>query len=214
MFVVRRIALSSLVLGFGLIGSATSQAAGSGGNLPLNGKSRGVASIDTSTSPSPVSFSSTGRLSHLGAFVALGNDLLTPLGASPAVPYSITGTETVVTTNGDDLFGSVTGSGVNKAGATRGTNVVTITGGTGALAGATGSYTETYTGRVFGQVGSSQVGPLTTIIRGHLKLADQYCDPFQGPAGYCDPFSGPATRHHRPGRTHHHRHQHRNRGRK
>ena len=209
MCAARRIFLSGLVLGIGLIGPAVSQAAASG--KTLNGKSRGVASVDTSTNPSPVTFSSTGRLSHLGAFVAFGNELLTPLGASPVIPYSITGTETVVATNGDQLFGSVTGTGVNNSGATRGTNVVTITGGTGALAGATGSYTETYTGRTFGQIGSSLVGPLTTTIRGHISLAGGYCDPFQGPTGYCDPFPGSTTRHHHAGRTHHRHHQRRNR---
>jgi hypothetical protein len=214
MFGARRIFVSGLILGGGLIGPAVSHAAASGTKLSLNGKSKGVASVDTSTNPSPVTFSSTGHLSHLGAFVALGNELFTPLGASPVLPYSITGTETVVARNGDELFGSVTGTGVNNSGATRGTNVVTITGGTGALAGATGSYTETYKGRVFGQVGSSLVGPLTTIIRGHISLAGGYCDPFQGPTGYCDPFPGSSERHHGAGRTHHQRHQRRNRGRK
>lgn len=214
MFVARRIFLSGLVLGLGLLGPVASEAAASGNHFVLNGRSTGVASVDTSTNPSPVTFSSTGRLSHLGAFVALGNELLTPLGAPPVIPYSITGTETVVARNGDELFGSVTGTGVNNSGATHGTNVVTITGGTGALAGATGSYTETYHGRIFGQVGSSQVGPLTTIIRGHISLAGGYCDPFQGPTGYCDPFGGSTASHHHAGPTHHQRHQRRrNRGR-
>ena len=214
MFVARRIFVSGLMLGVGLICPAVSQAAASGTNFRLNGKSRGVASVDTSTNPSPLTFSSTGHLSHLGAFVAVGNELFTPLGAPPVIPYSITGTETVVARNGDELFGSVTGTGVNKSGATRGTNVVTVTGGTGTLAGATGSYTETYKGRIFGQVGSSLVGPLTTIIRGHITFAGGYCDPFQGPTGYCDPFPGSTARHHRASRTHHQRHQRRNRGRK
>ena len=210
MFVGRRIFLSGVVLGVGLIAPAASQATASGRSLLLNGRSKGVASVDTSTSPSPVTVSSTGRLSHLGAFVAFGNELLTPLGASPVIPYSIAGTETIVAKNGDELFGNVTGTGVNNSGATSGTNVVTITGGTGALAGATGAYTERYHGKIFGQVGSSLVGPLTTIIRGHLRLAGGYCDPFQG---YCDPFAGSTTRHHRGGRKHHQQHQRRNRGR-
>ena len=75
MFVARRIFVSGLVLGVGLIGPAVSQAAASGTKLPLNGKSKGVASVDTSTNPSPLTFSSTGHLSHLGAFVAVGNEL-------------------------------------------------------------------------------------------------------------------------------------------
>jgi hypothetical protein len=213
MFMARRILLLGLGLGIGLMGTAASQAAASGKNLSLNGKSKGVTSVDISTNPSPLTFSSTGHLSHLGAFVALGNESYTPLGLPPVIPYSVTGTETVVAKNGDELFGSVTGTGVNNSGATKGTNVVTVTGGTGALAGATGTYTERYTGKIFGQIGSSQVGPMTTIIRGHITFGGQYCDPFQNPTGYCDPFPASTTRHPLAGRRHHQPQQRRNRGR-
>ena len=82
----------------------------------------------------------------------------------------MTGTETLVAENGDELFGTVNGTGVNNAGATGGKNVATITGGTGRFNGASGSYTETYTGAVTSQVGTVISGPVATTIRGHIRL--------------------------------------------
>jgi hypothetical protein len=199
-----------LVFGVGLISPAVALGAPNG-DLTFNGKGAGVASTDISTSPGPVTVSGVGRISHLGEVVVLANDVLTPNGPAPVIPYTITGTETVIVANGDQLFGTVTGTGVNNFGATSGMNVVTITGGTGGFAGATGSYTETYTGQIFSQIGTNVVGPLHTIFRGHITLGAGYCDPFQGPA--CDPLQRPAARDHHAGRTHHQLHQRRHRGR-
>jgi hypothetical protein len=67
------------------------------------------------------------------------------------------------------LFGMVDGTGVNNAGATSGTSTVTITGGTGRFADASGSYTETYTGEVTSQIGTIVSGPITTTIEGHIS---------------------------------------------
>lgn len=131
---------------------------------------RGVTSVDISTSPSPTTFVSSGHLSHLGAVTATGDELLTPLGLPPVIPYTLTGTETLVAANGDEVVGTVHGSGVNNSGATSGTNVVTITGGTGRFADASGFYTETYTGKVTSQVGTIVSGPVTTTIRGRINL--------------------------------------------
>ena len=164
-----RLFLSSVVLGVALTTPAAAAAAAGGTNLPLKGKSTGTASVDLATNPSPTTFSASGQLSHLGAVTATGEEFLTPLGAPPAIPYSLTGTETIVAANGDELFGMVDGTGVNNAGATSGTNTVTITGGTGRFAGASGSYTETYTGAITSQVGTVVSGPISTAIQGRIS---------------------------------------------
>jgi hypothetical protein len=165
-----RVLLSSAVLGVALVSPASAVAAAAGSDLPLTGRSTGVASVDISTNPSPTTFSSAGQLSHLGAFTATGNESFTPLGLPPAIPYTLTGTETLVAANGDKLFGTVDGTGVNNAGATSGTNVVTITGGTGRFADASGSYTETYTGAITSQVGTIVSGPITTTVQGRISV--------------------------------------------
>jgi hypothetical protein len=141
--------------------------------------------------------------------VVIAHDFLTPQGPGPVIPFTITGAETVLVANGDQLFGTVTGSGVNNSGATSGKDVVTVTGGTGGFAGATGSYTERYTGHIFSQIGASVVGPLHTIFRGRITLGMGYCDPLQGSPDYCDPLQGPPAGRRDAGRTHHKRHQRR-----
>jgi hypothetical protein len=208
----KRLFLSGLVLGIGLISPAAALAAPNG-NLTFNGKGVGVASTDTSTNPSPVTVSGVGRITHLREVVILAHDFLTPHGPGPVIPYTITGTETVLVGNGDQIFGTVTGTGVNNSGATTGTDVVTITGGTGGFAGATGSYTEKYSGHIFSQVGNNLVGPLHTVFRGHVTLGSGYCDPLQGSPGYCDPLQRQPARGDHAGRTHHQRHQRRDRRR-
>ena len=166
----RRLLFASAVLGVALFTPAVAVAAAAGVDLPLTGRSAGVASVDISTNPSPTTFSSSGQLSHLGAFTATGNESFTPLGLPPAIPYALTGTETLVAANGDKLFGTVDGTGVNNAGATSGTNVVAITGGTGRFADASGSYTETYTGAITSQVGTILSGPIATTIQGRISF--------------------------------------------
>jgi hypothetical protein len=173
----------------------------------VSGLATGVVLVDISSNPSPLTVSASGHLSHLGAFVSFGHEWFTPLGRSPVIPYTITGTETLVTATGDELFGNVSGTGVNNSGAASGTNVVTITGGTGGLAGATGFYTETYAARVFGGIGSSLVGPITTIVSGHISLGGGYCDPLQGPTSYCDPLDGSRAHDHGARHAHHHQRQ-------
>ncbi|HEY1508699.1 MAG TPA: hypothetical protein VGF93_06845 [Solirubrobacteraceae bacterium] len=175
----RRFVLSSLVLGVAAISPAVALGANST-NLPLKGKSTAVVATDISTTPATVTVSSSGHFSHLGAFIAIGNESLTPLGAPPVIPYRLTGSETLIMANGDNVFGAVNGTGVNNSGATSGTNLVTITGGTGRFANAAGSYTETYTGQIFSQIGTTMLGPVHTTIRGHIRLGGGYVDPLAG----------------------------------
>src|SRR5262249_45012382 len=59
---------------------------------------------------------------------------------------SVTGTETYVAANGDELDGTFSGESVIGTGTVTGTNVVTITGGTGRFADAIGSFHETFSG--------------------------------------------------------------------
>ena len=76
----------------------------------------------------------------------------------------------LVAANGNKLFGTVNGTGVNDTvGLTaQGTNVVTITGGTGRFADATGTYTETYSSSYVAS-GTTVTGPVTTTARGQIS---------------------------------------------
>ena len=157
----RRLLLLSVVLGL-----VRGRPAGGGWQPPAAPTyrcavvARASTSVDISTTPSPTTFAAAGHLSHLGAVTATGDELFTPLGLPPVIPYTLMGTETLVAANGDELLGTVHGTGVNNSGSTSGTNVVTITGGTGRFADASGSYTETYTGEITSQIGTIVSGPV------------------------------------------------------
>jgi hypothetical protein len=140
-------------------------------SLALNGRSIGVLSFDSSDSG--FTSSGFGVGSALGAFRFTNSGSLMPTGFNPPlVPYSVTGTQTLVAGYGDRLTGTLSGVGVNNidTSAASGTNVITITGGTGRFANATGAYTVTYTSQTTSTVGTISSGPVTATIRGNINL--------------------------------------------
>ena len=166
----KRLLLSSLVLGVGLISPASALAGAGGSNLPLQGRTTGVVSY------SNVNFqtwsSDSGVSSLLGAFTANFSGQLG--GSNVPNGYSVTGTGTLVAANGDELFGIQNGGGVNAAdGTSTGTYVFTITGGTGRFANATGSFTDTYATHTpisTSPDGTIISGPITSTFKGNINL--------------------------------------------
>ena len=164
----KRFLLSSLVLGVGLISPASALAAAGGTNLPLRGAATGTATVDAATRAGTTEVA--GRASQLGAFTASGPFQYIPTGGLPVIPYDLTGAVTFVAANGEELFGTVTGTGTINTLTNRsyGTNFVTITGGTGRFADASGSLTEMYI-NPFSVVGTNVTGSLTEIVHGQIS---------------------------------------------
>jgi hypothetical protein len=124
----------------------TALASAGGNNRPVMGTGTGPLTFDLASSTGTTQVA--GQLSQLGAFTASTAFELTPTGFSPPiVPYDTTGTATFVAANGDKLVGTVTGTGTINIDTNQssGMNVVTITGGTGRFADASGTLAETYT---------------------------------------------------------------------
>jgi hypothetical protein len=163
-----RVFLLSLVLGVAVISPTAALGAAHGTNRPLTGKSTGTAMVNLLSGATTSQFS--GQLSHLGAFTGTAVELFTPVGLGPLIPYTLTGTETLVAANGSKLFGAVNGTGLNNTVdlTAQGTNVVTITGGTGRFADATGTFTETYS-TSYVVSGTTATGPVSTTARGHIS---------------------------------------------
>jgi hypothetical protein len=129
-----------------------------GGARPVTGNANGTATFASGAGTTRVA----GHLSQLGAFTASSTFTLTATGFSPPfVPYEITGTTTFVAANGDELYGSMTGTGTTNlsTGDASGLNVVTITGGTGRFVDAIGTLAERYTSSIVG-------GTITLTIQG------------------------------------------------
>jgi hypothetical protein len=149
----------------------TALAAAGGTNLPLKGTSTGTTTVDTSAFLSlPTHSVFSGQMTQLGGFTGTGDGLFMP-GGGPAAPFpfTVTGTETLRAADGSELFGSLAGSGENTGVATEGTNLVTITGGTGRFADASGSYTETESTVFVSVVGSIITVNTTTSIQGEIS---------------------------------------------
>lgn len=103
------------------------------------------------------STTSSGFLSHVGAFTGTSTELFTP-----PPDFSVTGSDLeVVAANGDTLTASVVGSGTTTGATSETTDTITITGGTGRFAGATGTLHE--------EIASTLVGfdPTTGIATYH-----------------------------------------------
>jgi hypothetical protein len=169
----KRFFLSSLVLGVGLISPGAALAGPGGSSLPLIGHSTGSSIVDFVSGAT--TGSSSGVESILGAFTTTANTVFAGSPPPSVFPYTITGNETTVAANGDELFGTILpgdGNGLadNDTLTAAGTNVVTITGGTGRFAHATGSYTETYTTQYGFSSSTTVSGTVTTTTRGTINL--------------------------------------------
>jgi hypothetical protein len=161
-----RLFLSTWVLGVALISPAAALGAARGTNRPLTGRSAGTTTLINGA----LTARFVGRLSHLGAFTGTADLVFTPFGLPPLFPYTVTGTETLVAANGDTLFGTVDGTGLNNTAdlTAQGTNVVTITGGTGRFADATGTYTETANSS-YVISGPTVTGRVTAAVQGQIS---------------------------------------------
>jgi len=164
MSLATRMFLTSLVLGVAVISPDAALGAPQRHALPLVGKGTMVVTVNGSSLTS----TSSGQLSHLGAYAGSYNGLFT----GPGPGFTTTGTETLVAANGDKLVGTGKGNGafLPNSLVVTGTYVVTITGGTGRFDHAIGTYTVTYTGPVTFN-GSIATANLTTTISGEISPA-------------------------------------------
>ena len=132
-----------------------------GGNArPVKGTGAGTNTFDFSTFDGTTQIA--GQLSQLGASTGSSAYHLTVTSFSPPlVAYDVAGTATFVAANGDELFGTLSGTGTDNNGVSSGVNVVTVTGGTGRFADATGTLVEPYT--------ISASGAITLTIQGQIS---------------------------------------------
>jgi hypothetical protein len=136
MSVRRLLVLSSLVLGVAALSPAATLGAANGTDRPLRGAVSATTTVNVATGA--VTENASGELSHLGA-VTIHVD-----GRSSRTGNSIagSGTSTLTAANGDQLFATFTSTGTFTSRTTiELTFVVTIIGGTGRFADASGMFT-------------------------------------------------------------------------
>jgi hypothetical protein len=130
----------------------------------LTGTGAGTMTLDLTTGAAAANF--RGQLSPLGA--ETGHDNLAFTVTGPGT-FTYTGTRTFVAADGDELFSAITGTGTFTSTSAKSTETDTITGGTGRLAGASGSYTDTVRSVVVSATSTSQTSHFTAAARGQIR---------------------------------------------
>jgi Protein kinase domain len=130
----------------------------------LTGTGTDIGTLNLATGAESGSF--TADLSPLGAVT--GHENLTFTFPSASM-FSYTGTRTLVTANGDEVFSTIEGSGTSVTSTTsHGTENDTVTGGTGRFTGASGTYTLTFSS-VVAVTGNTETFDTTSTTHGNIR---------------------------------------------
>jgi hypothetical protein len=150
--ILRRILLvSSLAVALGVIGPVATAGAANTVNRPILGIARGTTTVDL--------VSGAGTTVNVGYFLGIGVFLGSSnatFAYTSATAFSATGTGTLLTANGNELFFTSSGTGTLSGAAVTATTVDTIIGGTGRFAGASGVIKITAKGTSSQTVGSTE----------------------------------------------------------
>ena len=159
------ILISVLALAVAVPEVAAAKAGGT--DRPLTARSVGTTTLDTSTAPFPATGEGTSRVTHLGKTTYSIDYTFTP--GAPGT-FTVAGTGEWVAANGDQVFWTFTGSGVNTGPETSDTPVdATITGGTGRFEGASGSFSGIVFSQVTSVVGTTVTADQTSTLRGTIS---------------------------------------------
>ncbi len=151
----------ALLIAAATAGAAPALAKERGTDRPLRGASMSTSIIDLATGTG--TSDGTSRLSHLGTTTFHNDFTITLTGDS----FNLTGTDTEVAANGDELFSNFTVTGTVSTGAS--TGVFTITGGTGRFADASGTFAIVATSTTVSTVGTTITTHDSNTIEGQIS---------------------------------------------
>ena len=167
-FAVRATVLAGAVLAFALLGASAALADTGGTNRPFQATLSGSSVADFSTlSTGSLVQDLTGNESHLGRVTVHDTGAFTLTGPKS---FTFSGTEVVTAANGDQLFEAFSGSGSTDAeGNLTSQAVLTVTGGTGRFADASGEQTVTVHGPDASLSGTTLTRTITESITGTIS---------------------------------------------
>jgi hypothetical protein len=146
----RALLLSSMVVALVVLGPAGATGAANAIQRPVLGIAKGTTTVNLNTGAGTTV--NIGYFLGIGLFLGSSNSTFAYTGPNT---FSSTGTGTLVTANGNELFISTSGTGTLNGTAVTATTVDTITGGTGRFEGASGQIKITARGTSASTVGSS-----------------------------------------------------------
>ena len=164
-FAIGATLLAGAVLALALLGGSAALADTGGTNRPFKGTVSGPRLFDLSTGSFVADL--TGTESHLGrvTYDITGTVIVTGLNS-----FTVSGTGGVTAANGDQLFTAFSGSGtIDAAGGTAGQSAITVTGGTGRFAGASGEQTDRFSAPPGSLNGTTLTGPITDSFTGTIS---------------------------------------------
>ena len=158
------IAIAGLILVVGVLAPAASLAKTGGTDRPIKDDSSGTDVVNLAD----LSFAidATGTISHLGKTTSHFDGAVTPTGANT---FDIAGSVTVVAANGDELYGTFSGSGNSDAAGNSGPVIVTFTGGTGRFENASGSYAGSFSQVLLNANGTTATYAIHYSLRGTIS---------------------------------------------
>jgi hypothetical protein len=159
------IVIAGLILATGILVPAGALGKAGGTDRPIKDRSSGTTVVNVGDLT--FALDATGIASHLGRTTSHLDGALTPTGPST---FDIAGTSTVVAANGDELYGTFSGSGTSDAaGNSEGPVVVTFTGGTGRFKHASGSYAGSFSQVFIESDGVSAIYATYYSLRGAIS---------------------------------------------
>jgi hypothetical protein len=136
----KAIMIVGLILALGILAPATALGKVGGTERPANGNASGTTTVDLGT----LGFvtDATGVSAHLGKSTFHLDGVITPTGPDT---FTLAGSVVAVAANGDELFGTFSGTGAATASGSEGTTTTTFSGGTGRFENASGSISGPFT---------------------------------------------------------------------
>ena len=161
----KAIMIAGLILAVGVLAPVGALGKAGGTDRPIKDHASGttITNLATLTFVTDV----TGTTSHLGKTTSHLEAVLTPTGADT---FTIAGSSVTVAANGDELFGTFSGSGtLDASGNSQGPVVVTYSGGTGRFTNASGSAAGSFTQAVVSNNGTTLTLATDYSLRGTIS---------------------------------------------
>jgi hypothetical protein len=163
----KAIMIAGLVLALDVLAPATALGNAGGTDRPISGHWTGTNVLDFGTRS--FTTDATGVSSHLGKGTVHLDGVATFTGQSGTI--NIAGSIVIVAANGDEVFGTFSGSGTltSSLGSSQGTSVTTFTGGTGRFANASGSASGPFTQTLNGTQGTALTFAIEFSLSGTIS---------------------------------------------
>jgi hypothetical protein len=157
--------VAGVVFAFAALGASVAVAGAGGTSRPIKGSTSGTSVLDLSTGAFVQNL--TGNESHLGKVTVHNIGAIVLTGPNS---FTVTGTGVTTAANGDELFGTFSGSAtIDAAGNVSGTTTITLSGGTGRFTSASGVETGSFSTPPGSITGNTLTSTISNALAGTIS---------------------------------------------